>query len=276
MQIITNINELKQWRGGIEKQVAFVPTMGALHAGHMSLVKAAKQNAQHVIASIFVNPLQFGENEDLSRYPRPFERDVAMLKSAGVDALFAPSPEELYPQGFATQVCINNAMDSVLCGAHRFGHFNGVCTVVALLFSLVRPDIALFGEKDFQQLAIIKRMNDDLRLVPQIIGVPTMREADGLAMSSRNQYLSETERKIAPVLHIVMQQVKANNGDLSEALEQGKADILQAGFERLDYLEVRHAQTLEQTHNVHNERHNARLFVAAHLGRTRLIDNIAL
>jgi pantoate--beta-alanine ligase len=240
----------------------------------MSLVEVAKNHAEHVIVSIFVNPLQFGANEDLSRYPKPFERDVALLQEAGVAGLFAPSPDILYPQGFATTVNITNDMDKVLCGAHRTGHFAGVCTVVALLFSLVRPHIALFGEKDWQQLAIIKRMNADLRLVAHIIGVPTMREEDGLATSSRNQYLNEAERKIAPVLYKVMQEIKncANEHNLNDLLEQGKAKILQAGFAGVDYLEVRNEESLALS----TTPLNSRLFVAAHLGRTRLIDNIAL
>jgi pantoate--beta-alanine ligase len=274
MQIITNINQLQQFRKELKGNVAFVPTMGALHAGHMSLVEVAKNHAEHVIVSIFVNPLQFGANEDLSRYPKPFERDVALLQEAGVAGLFAPSPDILYPQGFATTVNITNDMDKVLCGAHRTGHFAGVCTVVALLFSLVRPHIALFGEKDWQQLAIIKRMNADLRLVAHIIGVPTMREEDGLATSSRNQYLNEAERKIAPVLYKVMQEIKncANEHNLNDLLEQGKAKILQAGFAGVDYLEVRNEESLALS----TTPLNSRLFVAAHLGRTRLIDNIAL
>ncbi len=293
MLIITNINELRAWRRKIayNSNISFVPTMGALHAGHMSLVTEAKKRAQYVVASIFVNPLQFGANEDLSRYPRPFEHDVAMLEAHGVGVLFAPSFEELYATGFATQISITSGIDNVLCGKYRAGHFAGVCTVVALLFSLIRPDIALFGEKDFQQLAIINRMNDDLHLVDEIIGVPTMRESDGLAMSSRNQYLSATQRQIAPTLYAVMEYVKermsanndinydANDNQLYELLELGKAKILASGFDKVDYLEVRCAEKLMLVDEIiyaNNKMFNNRIFVAAHLGNTRLIDNICV
>jgi pantoate--beta-alanine ligase len=276
MVIIKNIQQLKQWRAAqVQSDIAFVPTMGALHAGHLSLIDAAKRNHQIIVASIFVNPLQFGANEDLSRYPRPFERDAELLREAGVTVLFSPQISELYPATFATQVRITNGLDKVLCGSHRAGHFDGVCTVVALLFVLVRPDAAFFGEKDFQQLAIIKRMNEDLHLIPQIIGVPTMREADGLAMSSRNQYLSEAERQIAPKLYQTLCAIKGQYQSLNELsglLEWGKANIVKSGFNSVDYLELRSEADLQLTEIPQK----ARLFVAARLGNTRLIDNIAI
>lgn len=276
MLIINDITELKQWRASQnQSDIAFVPTMGALHAGHLSLIEAAKRDHQIIVVSIFVNPLQFGANEDLSRYPRPFERDVELLRNMDVDVLFAPNADAIYSENFATQVRVTNGLDKVLCGAHRAGHFDGVCTIVALLFSAVRPNAALFGEKDFQQLAIIKRMNEDLHLIPKIIPVPTMREADGLAMSSRNQYLSENERKIAPKLYEILQEIKQKykNGsrEIADLINEAKENLLAAGFDNIDYLELRSEYDLQFTTNPSK----SRLFVAARLGNTRLIDNIA-
>lgn len=274
MQIIAHVDALRDERARLRGSVAFVPTMGALHAGHIALVEAAKAHADHVIVSIFVNPKQFGVHEDLSHYPRPLEQDVALLRGAGVALLFTPADAELYPQGFATTVQVD-ALTDVLCGAHRAGHFAGVATVVSLLFSLTRPDVACFGEKDYQQLAIISRMNDDLRLVPRILAVPTVREADGLALSSRNRYLSAQERIIAPVLYqtLITTRTQIHAGvTVSDALHNAQESLLQAGFTRVDYCEMRDATTLQTTTNPTN----ARVFVAAWLGTTRLIDNLSL
>jgi pantoate--beta-alanine ligase len=274
MQILTTIPEIKAYRAALCGSMGFVPTMGALHAGHISLIAAAKAQCDHVIASIFVNPLQFGVNEDLSRYPRPFERDVALLQEAGVAALFAPTVDVLYPQGFATHIHLTNGMDTILCGAHRAGHFAGVCTVVTLLFSLTRPTHAFFGEKDFQQLTILRQLNRDLHLVEHIIGVPTMREDNGLALSSRNQYLTSEQRAIAPALYAILCQIRdtLNADNAHTLLAWGKSELLARGFSRVDYLEMRDAETLQES----TIKNNARLFVAATLGSTRLIDNLAL
>lgn len=273
LEMVTDSAALHEWRHGVVGQLAFVPTMGALHAGHMALIDEAKRRADHVAVSIFVNPLQFGEGEDLSRYPRPLDQDRALLSEAGVSLLFAPTYEEMYPPGFATRVQVE-AMEGMLCGAHRPGHFTGVTTVVALLLSLMRPDIALFGEKDYQQLAIIRRLNADLRLVPEIVGVPIVRESDGLAYSSRNRYLSPQQREVAHTLYetLCMIHQQAETQPLPQAIEAGRSAILTAGFDRVEYLEARDNESLA----LRDTPQGARLFVAVWLGTTRLIDNLAL
>jgi pantoate--beta-alanine ligase len=248
--------------------------MGALHAGHLALVETAKAAADHVVVSIFVNPKQFSAGQDLSRYPRPLEEDIALLRTTGVTLLFTPSEAELYPEGFATYVEVA-ALGDVLCGAHRGGHFVGVATVVTLLCSLVRPDVACFGEKDFQQLAIITRLNRDLRLASRVLSVPTVREADGLACSSRNRLLNSKQRAIAPMLYRTLTYVRTqlySGVAPEEALHAGMQALLDAGFTRLDYLEMRDATTLALTERCEG----ARLFAAAWLGTTRLIDNLSL
>jgi pantoate--beta-alanine ligase len=269
MKQFSTIQALREWRQTLTGRVGFVPTMGALHHGHIALVKAAKSQCDHSVVSIFVNPKQFGANEDLSRYPRPLTQDVAMLEAAGVDALFIPSEAELYPNGFATTVSVTG-MDSVLCGAHRAGHFTGVTTVVALLFSLTRPHRAFFGEKDFQQLAILTRMNQDLRLVDEIVGIPTVRETDGLALSTRNRYLNAEERRIAPLLYQTLCRLR-DEGAGAEQCAAAATALQHQGF-TVDYLDMRDAKTLALS----NSPTNARLFVAARLGTTRLIDNLAI
>jgi pantoate--beta-alanine ligase len=277
MLSITTLSKLRHVRHSLQGTVGFVPTMGALHAGHMALIEAAKAQCDHVIASIFVNPKQFGVNEDLSRYPRTLAEDTALLEAAGVTALFTPDAAELYPEGFATTVAVYG-LDDMLCGAHRPGHFAGVTTVVALLFSLIRPDAAFFGEKDYQQLAIIRQMNRDLRLVENIIGVPTVREPDGLALSSRNRYLSGDERRIAPLLYQTLCALrdvipaKAGIQNIHPLFEQAKTTLLASGVASVEYLDMRDATTLQPA----TSPHNARLFIAARLGTTRLIDNIPL
>jgi pantoate--beta-alanine ligase len=268
--ILTTLDSLKTYRNAQQRILGFVPTMGALHQGHAALMRQAKRECDHVIASIFVNPKQFAANEDLSKYPRTWDEDCALLEACGVDAVFAPAIEEFYPEGFATEVR-TNGLDHVLCGAHRAGHFAGVTTVVARLFALTRPDRAYFGEKDFQQLCIIRRMNTDLPLAGEIIGVPTVREEDGLAMSSRNRYLNEAERTKASMIpqtlrHIVQH---ATPTTLHAMLEDAHQQLEDAGF-TLDYLEVRDATTLALSDTLAN----ARIFIAARIGTTRLIDNI--
>jgi len=262
------------------KTLALVPTMGALHEGHLTLVRQARARADRVVVSIFVNPLQFGINEDLAAYPRQLAQDSQALRDAGVDLLWAPTVAEMYPDGFAASVSVHG-LDRVLCGMHRPGHFDGVATVVLKLFNQVRPDCALFGEKDWQQLTIIRRMARDLDLtsphVDAIIGVPTVRERDGLALSSRNRYLTEGERTRATALNRAMRAAIGAilAGDpVGPVLDQLRRTLLAAGFDRIDYADLRAAETLDDM--AQWDGGAARLLVAAHIGRTRLIDNMAI
>ncbi|MDH2326516.1 pantoate--beta-alanine ligase [Cereibacter sp. SYSU M97828] len=237
--------------------VGVVPTMGALHDGHLSLVRAAKAECDRVIVTIFVNPTQFNNPDDLAKYPRTEESDAALLAAEGVDAIFAPLPEEVYPDGFATTVSVSGVSEP-LEGAHRPGHFDGVATVVTKLFGMTRADRAYFGEKDWQQLQVVRRLVADLNLPVIIVGCPTLREADGLAMSSRNARLSPDARAKAPALYRAMQ--VARTGDLDRA----RAEILAAGFESIDYLEIADLGGVR------------RVLVAATLDGVRLIDNMAV
>jgi len=262
------------------KTLALVPTMGALHEGHLTLVRQARSAADHVAVSIFVNPLQFGVNEDLDAYPRQLAQDERLLRQAGADLLWAPTVAEMYPDGFATTVSVAG-LDRVLCGQHRPGHFDGVATVVLKLFNQVRPDVALFGEKDWQQLTIIRRMARDLDLaLPRadaILGVSTVREADGLAMSSRNRYLTEAERGQATALNRAMRVAIGailSDEPVAGVLDRLRQTIFAAGFDRIDYADLRVAETLEDMPQWDGRA--ARLLVAAHIGRTRLIDNMAI
>lgn len=277
MQILRRVDRLRSavslLRGQQGGHVALVPTMGALHAGHMQLVKEAKQRADHVVVSIFVNPKQFGANEDLDAYPRQEDSDAAMLSEAGVAILWAPDVEQVYPAGFATNVSVAGVSDG-LCGAARPGHFDGVATVVAKLFNQVQPDMALFGEKDYQQLAVIRAMARDLNFGLDIIGVPTVRDADGLALSSRNAYLSSEERAAAAMLPRAMQAgiaVIEAGGPVRVALEGIEQALLSAGFASVDYVTLADSLTLEPLEEANRP---GRLLVAARIGRTRLIDNM--
>ena len=254
-------------------RVALVPTMGALHRGHLTLVEVAKSMADKVLVSIFVNPTQFGPNEDFAAYPRQEAEDFANLQSVGTDGVFAPAVEEMYPYGFATNVSVKGLTTS-LEGAYRPGHFDGVATVVSKLLIQCGPDIALFGEKDYQQLQVIKRMVRDLDIPVAIQGVETVREADGLAMSSRNAYLSAEQRAIAPTLYRVMNKCLAElrEGAFAEScLAAGVREILDAGFGSVDYLSLCGAEDLTPLAQLNRP---ARLIVAARLGKARLIDNI--
>ena len=254
------------------KRIGLVPTMGALHQGHLELVKAARRASDFVIASIFVNPLQFNQATDLTAYPRDEATDLNLLAATGTDLVFAPSAGEMYPQGFATQVRVAGLIDH-LDGPARPGHFEGVATVVTKLFNQVGPDIACFGEKDFQQLQIIRRLTRDLDLPTEIVGVPTVREPDGLAMSSRNRNLSEAQRKIATQLPAVLGraiQRLAEGAPAAPILEEARAELLRGGFDRLDYVELCDRETL---HPLAAARPGSRLFAGVHLGATRLIDN---
>jgi len=264
--------ELKALRA--RGRIAFVPTMGNLHAGHLRLVQEARRRAESVVVSIYVNPLQFGPQEDFAAYPRTPAEDRARLAEAGVDLLFAPGDTAMYPRGRErhTQVEVPHVSD-ILCGAFRPGHFRGVATVVARLFQLVSPDIAVFGKKDYQQLLIIKLMTADLGMPIEIVGVDTVREADGLALSSRNSYLSPEERRLAPLLYQSLQRVRERTQGgtpFAAAEEQARAELEAAGF-RVDYVSVRRAEDLEPP-----TRDDRALVVlaAARLGRTRLIDNL--
>ncbi|WP_336083113.1 pantoate--beta-alanine ligase [Thalassospira sp. CH_XMU1448-2] len=258
-------------------RVALVPTMGALHDGHISLTHLAREHADRVIVSIFVNPTQFGPNEDFGAYPRTLPDDQKLLDAAGVELCFAPSVEEMYPDGFATKVSVDGAMTNVLCGASRPGHFDGVAQIVTKLLLQSLPDCAIFGQKDYQQLMVIRRFAADLNIPVDIIGAKILREEDGLAMSSRNRYLLPEERAVAPTLNRVLADITAQaakGAALAPLLAKGREDILAAGFAPIDYLEVRDAETLELVNDTVKK--PARIFVAARLGKARLIDNHAI
>jgi pantoate--beta-alanine ligase len=255
--------------------VALVPTMGAIHDGHLSLVHAAQERCDRVIVSLFVNPTQFGPNEDIATYPAKEELDAARLAGAGVEVLYAPDVAEMYPEGFSTTVTVSGITDG-LCGEFRPGHFAGVATVVSKLLLQAAPDIAVFGEKDFQQLQVIRRLARDLDIPVEIAGAPTVREADGLAMSSRNFYLSPEERAVAPILFRTLTTVaeKVAAGMACEAAcGWAEETLLSAGFQSVDYIAVCDAETLEPL--VRADR-PARVLAAAKLGKARLIDNLAV
>ena len=278
MEIVTTIAAVRErvaaWRGRGER-VAFVPTMGNLHAGHISLIELARRHGERFVASIFVNPMQFGPNEDFNHYPRTPDRDARMLEEAGCDLMFQPDVGEMYPSSpqIATRVEVPGLSD-ILCGEFRPGHFAGVATVVAKLFSIVQPDVAVFGEKDFQQLTVIRRMVVDLCLPVRIVGAPTMREADGLAMSSRNQYLEPPERERAPLIHAALQRVvariAAGDADLAALEREGAESLARAGF-RVDYFSVRRVEDLLAPGPGDRD---LVVLAAARLGRARLIDNL--
>jgi pantoate--beta-alanine ligase len=270
VQTIRELSELRAWRADVPGTVALVPTMGALHAGHMALVAEARMRADAVIASIFVNPTQFGPNEDLANYPRREAADAAMLKDAGVAVLWAPDVTTMYPDGFATTVHVAGLGDG-LCGESRPGHFDGVSTVVAKLFTQVRPDIAVFGEKDWQQLAVVRRMVADLDLGVEVIGLPTQRDADGLALSSRNIYLTQEERLAARMLPRALGEASAaisGGSDAGDVLARGVAALEKAGFS-VDYFEL-------VDEMLRSSPAGTRLVAAARIGTTRLIDNLAV
>ena len=279
MQRIEKVKALRALLGSWRQtgdRIAFVPTMGDLHAGHLSLVREARKRAERVVVSIFVNPLQFGENEDFDHYPRALDSDSEKLNTAGIDLLFSPTVSELYPSGEqgATRVVVP-IMGDTLCGASRPGHFSGVATVVSKLLNIVQPDSSLFGEKDFQQLLIIKKMAVDLCFSSDIIGVPTCREVDGLAMSSRNRYLSNTQRKLAPALirelRSVKELIESNpSADFLQLTQQAANTLNNAGF-ITDYFEIRRAADLAKPNRDDRE---LVVIAAAWLGKARLIDNV--
>lgn len=278
MEIARTVADLRKhiarWRKDDER-VGLVPTMGALHQGHMALVLAAQAECDRVAASIFVNPKQFAPTEDLGSYPRREAADLEMLRSGGVDLVFIPALDEMYPPDFATLVRVSDLTDG-LCGAHRAGHFDGVTTVVTKLLIQALPDIAYFGEKDYQQLTVVRRLARDLDIPVRIAGVPTVREADGLALSSRNVHLSAEERRIAPDLARVLLNIAAalaqDPAAVAREIEKGSAALRQAGF-TVEYLEIREAETLTVTNEATS---SSRVFAAVRLGKTRLIDNVPI
>ena len=279
IQILRTIAALRAWRNGLPPDVrlGLVPTMGALHAGHMSLVDLARERCDTVIASIFVNPLQFGPQEDLARYPRPIESDIAMLEAAGVDALFLPQAEELYPADASTYV-IEEAVSLPLCGALRPGHFRGVATVVLKLFNLTQPHLAFFGQKDAQQCAVIERMVRDLNVPIEIVRGAIVREPDGLALSSRNAYLDASHRAVAPLLHQSLVAARlayeAGERDAAQLAAIGRAVLSREPRIEVQYWEVCNRHSLAPLDTV--EADGCLLVVAAILGNTRLIDNLCL
>ena len=266
---------VREWRR-VGESVALVPTMGGLHDGHLSLITQARETGDRVIATIFVNPTQFGPDEDLTSYPSDLEHDSKLLTGVGADLLFAPAAAEIYPTGFSTAVHVSGLTDC-LCGAHRPGHFSGVATVVTKLLMQSLPDMAIFGEKDYQQLQVIRHFVRDLDIPVQIMGGTTVREPDGLAMSSRNAYLTAEERTTAPTLYQVLTDIAARAADgttdCAQLCMDGRDRLISAGFGPIDYLEVRAADTLALVDTVDRP---ARIFAAAHLGRARLIDNVAV
>jgi pantoate--beta-alanine ligase len=279
MRTVQTVGDLRRAVQAIRAQrrrLALVPTMGALHEGHMSLIRAARQHADTVCVTIFVNPKQFGPNEDFDAYPRQMREDSAMLERIGVELLFAPSVEKMYPDGFVTTVHVARLTEG-LCGADRPHHFDGVATVVTKLLLQALPDDAMFGEKDYQQLLVVRQLVRDLDIPTRIQGCPTWREADGLALSSRNKYLSAEQRAIAPWLHRALQDVGAHfrAGDEIAAHCTRAAQMLRdKGFASVDYLEVRDAENLTLLPRI--EHRPVRVFGAARLGTVRLIDNIAV
>jgi pantoate--beta-alanine ligase len=280
MQIVHEIPVLREiingWRRAGE-HIAFVPTMGNLHDGHLSLVEEARRRGERVVSSIFVNPMQFNCADDYGRYPRTFEEDAEQLRSMQVDLLFAPFPDDIYPEGMEQAARVEvPGVSEVLEGEHRPGHFTGVATIVTKLFNLVQPDVAVFGEKDFQQLAVIRRMTADLNLPVEIVGAPTLREPHGLAMSSRNNYLSAEEREQAGLIYAelskVVERMLAGERNFTQLERDAAAVLNRAGFQT-EYIAIRRLADL-QTPHVDDQARDLLVLAAAHLGKARLIDNL--
>ncbi|KXI29704.1 pantoate--beta-alanine ligase [Paraglaciecola hydrolytica] len=280
MQLVSEIPVLRELRREWQlksKVIAFVPTMGNLHQGHLNLVREAKRHADVVVVSIFVNPMQFGPDEDLDAYPRTLPKDAELLEALGVDVLFAPKVADMYARGLEQQTFVEvPGISYMICGASRPGHFRGVATIVSKLFNMVQPNLAFFGEKDFQQLQVIKAMVTDLSMNLQVFGVATTRETDGLAMSSRNQYLNAEQRALAPVLYQKLQEladvIMQGRRDYTKLANNCKAELAELGF-KPDYIEIRAAATLMPPSH---EENNLVILAAAFMGKTRLIDNIQI
>ena len=276
MEILRSLDAMREWRASLatDQRVGFAPTMGNLHAGHIELINVIKQQSDVVVASIFVNPMQFGGNEDLDAYPRTLEADLAKLEASGTTAVFTPTTTDIYPDGVSQHTTVDvPGLTDVLCGASRPGHFRGVTTVVSKLLGIVRPHVAALGAKDLQQVLVIKKMVRDLSINTEIEVVPTVRESDGLAMSSRNGYLSHDQRKLAPLFSRTLEEtarrVAESGSDIETLMAEGKAILSNAGF-MVDYLEARHTYDLSKASSLNQE---TAIFGAAFLGTTRLIDN---
>jgi len=279
MNIITTITEMQALSRSLKREgktIAFVPTMGFLHEGHASLLNEGRRRGDVLVLSIFVNPIQFGQNEDLDRYPRDLERDSRIARECGVDVIFLPSAEEMYPAGFQTSITVRD-LSLPLCGESRPGHFDGVATVVAKLFNIVMPDLALFGRKDFQQLAVITRMTADLSIPVTVVGMPIIREADGLAMSSRNAYLSDQERlsalSLSRALRLVRSRYAAGETSVQALRKEAHEHISQEPSAQIDYLDFRNSTTLEPVTEAED---TTLMALAVKIGKTRLIDNTLL
>ena len=279
IEIINKVKNMQSLSNSIKKKgeiISFVPTMGALHEGHLSLIREANERADFVVVSIFVNPTQFGPSEDFEKYTRDLEGDLKKIEKIGANAVFFPDISEIYPEGFETYIEVEE-LQKPLCGKHRAGHFKGVSTVVLKLFNIVKPDIAVFGEKDYQQLQIIKKMVRDLHLEVEIVGMPIIREEDGLALSSRNAYLSDNERKRALGLSESLREIKRNfdngNTNAAELVQIGLNILKDSQIDDIDYLEIRNGSTLEERELVQR---GDIIAVAARLENARLIDNTKL
>jgi pantoate--beta-alanine ligase len=279
IQVIETAEEMQRVADRLRsegKKIGCVPTMGFLHEGHISLMQKAREVSDVVVISIFVNPTQFGPSEDLERYPRDLEGDLKKAEEAGVDYVYFPSNVEMYPEGYQTYITVEDVSQG-LCGASRPAHFRGVATVVAKLFNIMKPHMAFFGEKDYQQLKVIERMTKDLNFDMEIVGLPTIREPDGMALSSRNAYLSDSEREQALSLSRALEHARslAANGErrVPVLVEEAKEIINNAQGVKIDYLEIRDGQTLEEIHEIKGP---ARMLVAAYVGKARLIDNMSI
>ncbi len=279
IRVVDKIKEMQSLSNSIRKEghkISFVPTMGALHEGHLSLIRKAKEKGEFLVVSIFVNPTQFGPNEDFNKYTRDLEGDLGRIKEIGVDVVFFPDIDEIYPDGFETYVEVQE-LQKPLCGQFRPGHFKGVATVVLMLFNIVKPDIAIFGEKDYQQLKIIQKMARDLHLEIEIIGLPIVRENDGLALSSRNAYLSKKEREqaiaLSKALGEIRQRFDQDQNDVSGLIHEGTEILNESLINDIDYLEIRDGNTLESKKEAKS---GDLVAIAARVGQTRLIDNIKL
>ena len=279
IKIVDNIKYMQSLSNKTRRDgriISFVPTMGALHEGHLTLMRAAKKKSDYLVVSIFVNPTQFGRNEDFNKYTRDLEGDIKKISSIGVDTVFFPDVDEIYPDGYETYVEVQE-LQKPLCGQHRQGHFKGVATVVLKLFNIVKPDVAVFGEKDYQQLLIIKKMVRDLHLEIEILGMPIVREDDGLALSSRNAYLSDEEREralsLSKSLKTIRSEFKKGKQDIQELVKLGKSILNDSSINNIDYLEIRDGNTLKREQNA---KKGDIVAVAAKVGNARLIDNTKL
>lgn len=274
-KVLNTISQMKEITRNYKRQVGFVPTMGYLHQGHLSLVETAKKYCDTVVVSVFINPSQFAPNEDLATYPRDFERDLQFLEELQVDYVFYPSADEVYPKDYKTWVQVEE-ITQILCGASRPTHFRGVTTIVSKLINIVKPDRMFMGQKDFQQLVVLQQMTRDLNFDVEVVGCPIVREADGLAMSSRNKYLSAEDRKQAVCLFQSLQRARklAQNGKNDvEAIKNAMRRIIENHNGEIDYIEIVDSQTLQKKEKVDN---NCRALVAVKYGKTRLIDNMQL